>query len=103
MEARKQTASAMSWAEPKVPRAMLERAAAWAASLISPLPIRSAAMPSVSIPGPTQLARTPKRPSSLANARTRASTAPFGPDDRTSRLGKRRVAQVVTATRLPIP
>ena len=61
------------------------------------------AIPSVSIPGPTQLARTPNRPSSAASARTRLSIAAFGPDDKPSRTGNRWVAAVVTATRLPEP
>ena len=58
-------------------------------------------MPSVSIPGPTALTRTPYRPSSTASARTIASTAAFGADERPSRIGNRVVAAVVTATSEP--
>ena len=55
----------------------------------------------MSIPGPTQLARTPYRPSSTASARTSASTAALGAEDSPSRTGNRVVAAVVTATMLP--
>ena len=72
-----------------------------ARSSSSPLSISRWAIPSVSIPGPTQLARTPKRPSSTASARTSASTAAFGADDNPSRTGNLVVAAVVTATMLP--
>ena len=58
-------------------------------------------MPSVSMPGPTQLARTPKRPSSTASARTNASIVPFGPTESASRAGWRRPPALVTATTLP--
>ena len=58
-------------------------------------------MPSCSIPGPTQFARTPYRPSSTASARTIASRAALGADDSASRTGNRAVAAVVTATMLP--
>ena len=44
-------------------------------------------MPSVSMPGPTQLARTPNRPSSTASARTSASIVPFGATESASRGG----------------
>ncbi len=56
------------------------------------------AMPSVSMPGPTQFTRIPYRPSSAASARATASTAPLVPADSPSRTGKRAVAAVVTAT-----
>ena len=66
---------------------MLRRVTSSAASSSSPDSISRAAIPSVSIPGPTQFARTPYLPSSEAIARTSASTAPFGPDESPSRTG----------------
>ena len=53
------------------------------------------------MPGPTQFARTPKRPSSTASARTSASMVPLGPTDNASRAGWRRAPALVTATMLP--
>jgi hypothetical protein len=53
------------------------------------------------MPGPTQLTRTPNRPSSAASPRATASTAPFVPADSPSRTGNRLVAAVVTATMFP--
>ena len=75
------------WAVPNERMGMLARAASSAASSRSPDSRSRTAMPSVSMPGPTQLARTPKRPSSTANARTRASIVPLGPTDSASRAG----------------
>ena len=62
---------------------------------------RAPAMPSMMTPGATLLARTPKRPSSTATARTRASTPAFGLADSASRTGYLRSAPVVTATSDP--
>ena len=78
---------AMSIAVPKVRIGMLLRAASRARSSRSPELINRCDIPSIIMPGPTQLTRTPKRPSSAAIARTRASTAPFGPAERPSRRG----------------
>lgn len=58
-EARNATASAMSFASPKRRSGMLRRVMSRAAVSSSPELIRRAAMPSVSMPGPTQFTRTP--------------------------------------------
>ena len=55
-------------ASPKRRSAMLRRVTSSAASSRSPDAMSRSAMPSVSIPGPTQFARTPNRPSSAASA-----------------------------------
>src|SRR3546814_17966063 len=54
-------------------------------------------------PGPTQLARIPKRPSSRATPRNSISIAAFGAAEQMSRDGPFSTAAVITATRAPPP
>src|SRR3546814_13283553 len=54
-------------------------------------------------PGPTQLARIPKRPSSRATPRNSISIAAFGAAEQMSRDGTFSTAAVITATSAPPP